>query len=48
MLVVIVPFITMAQKKGKKNDSNKYEFMIIKGIQINYDEIDRLADNPLL
>ena len=37
MLVAIVPFVTMAQKRSKKDkdSSNKYEFMIIKGVEIN-------------
>ena len=42
MLVAIVPFITMAQKRSKKDkdSSNKYEFMIIKGVEIN----DQMTD----
>ena len=42
MLVAIVPFVTMAQKRSKKDkdSSNKYEFMIIKGVEIN----DQMTD----
>ena len=42
MLVAIVPFITMAQKRTKKDKdySNKYEFMIIKGLEINHAQIE--------
>ena len=36
MLVAMIPFITMAQRGKKNNDSsNKYEFMIIKGVEIH-------------
>jgi len=35
MLVAMIPFITMAQRGKKNNDStNNYEFMIIKGVEI--------------
>jgi hypothetical protein len=53
MLVVMIPFITMAQR-GKKNtnSSNKYEFMIIKGVELHdqmagYDgkETDRMRES---
>ena len=42
MLVAIIPFVTMAQKRSKKDkdSSNKYEFMIIKGVEVYYDQID--------
>ncbi|HJN64039.1 MAG TPA: hypothetical protein QGG91_04925 [Flavobacteriales bacterium] len=42
MLVAMVPFITMAQKRSKKDkdSNNKYEFMIIKGVEVSYDQID--------
>ena len=42
MLVAIIPFVTMAQKRSKKDkdSSNKYEFMIIKGVEIN----DQMTD----
>ena len=36
MLAAMIPFITMAQRGKKNNDSsNKYEFMIIKGVEIH-------------
>ena len=53
MLVAIVPFVTMAQKRSKKDkdSSNKYEFMIIKGVEINdqmtdYDGKEAIQDRP--
>ena len=49
MLVAMVPFITMAQKNSKKDkdSSNKYEFMIIKGVEVNHNQIDyRGGDSP--
>jgi len=52
MLVAMIPFITMAQR-GKKNNSssNKYEFMIIKGVEIHdqmtgYDGREAMQDSP--
>ncbi len=53
MLVAIIPFVTMAQKRSKKDkdSSNKYEFMIIKGVEINdqmtdYDGKEAIQDRP--
>ena len=53
MLIAIIPFVTMAQKRSKKDkdSSNKYEFMIIKGVEINdqmtdYDGKEAIQDRP--
>jgi hypothetical protein len=40
MLVAMVPFLTMAQKRSKKdnNSSAKVEYMVIKGVEIDISE----------
>ena len=55
MLVAIVPFLTMAQKRTKKNKETKTvktdnssdakaNFMIIKGVEVNMFELDQPMD----
>ena len=54
MLVVMVPYFTMAQKRSKKNKDTKTEttdkssdakatFMIIKGVEIDMFEVDQVG-----
>ena len=35
MLVCMVPFLTMAQKRSKKNDKLAVEYMMIKGVEVS-------------
>ena len=37
LLVAMVPFLTMAQKRSKKKDSQTVEYMVIKGIEFPMD-----------
>ena len=52
MLVAMVPFLTMAQKRSKKGDKQAVEYMVIKGVEFPMDsegmgikERELLAEN---
>ena len=51
MLVAMVPYFTMAQKRSKKGKKDvetvaSYEFMIITGYEIMIDEVKKIKDGP--
>ena len=37
MLVAMIPFLTMAQKRSKKGDKQAVEYMVIKGVEFSMD-----------
>ena len=37
MLVAMVPFLTMAEKRSKKGDKQAVEYMVIKGVEFSMD-----------
>ena len=37
LLVAMVPFLTMAQKRSKKGDKQAVEYMVIKGVEFSMD-----------
>ena len=39
MLIAIVPYFTMAQKRSKKSSKATYEMMVIKGVEISLSNI---------
>ena len=41
LLICAVPFISSAQKKSKKSKKTNYEFLVIKGVEINMQSNNR-------